>query len=327
MKKTVVFLVILSMLSCCFSFSAYGDNEFVNITLGPPIISSITEEEAAEMFDGMGIDTYTLNADGTVSFSATKDKMAEIKKETMDEVEEMFQETVENSGGTIERIEHNDSLTSISVYVKDDWIISFAAPIYTYAFAIYSTMYQELNGVSQENLTLEVSYFDAETNEIILSQSTDEIFTDEFFSSQDFFSEESEQAEQMEPVVSENMVVEGAGYKIQIVGVHPYVGSDDEMYGAIECIFTNDNAQGISVSDVVSFVAYQNNVQCYKSNLYLSNDYDWDTEYTRVKKGASITAFSAIPLFNDTDPIELEVTLRDEQWNKVASAAFIIDLG
>ena len=325
MKKAFVFFIVLCMV-ISLPLSAFGDNELVDVTLGPPLFGDTTEEEAAEVFEDMGIDTYTINDDGTVSFSVSSEKLEETKKELMDEVEEMLQETIEDSGGIVVRIEHNDDLTSFDVFTRDEWMISFAAPIYTYGFAIFSTIYQELNGVSQEDLTLVVSYINAENNDVILSQSTEEIFTEEFFSSQDSFREETEQDDRREAVITDNMVVESAGYRLQIVGVHPFIGSDNETYGAVECIFSNDNAQGTSVSDVAYFEAYQNDVCCYRSNRYLGNAFDWDTELIKVKNGASITAFSAIPLFNDTDPIELEITLWDNQGNEIERAVFLVEL-
>ena len=306
MKKAFVFFIVLCMV-ISLPLSAFGDNELVDVTLGPPLFGDTTEEEAAEVFEDMGIDTYTINDDGTVSFSVSSEKLEETKKELMDEVEEMLQ-------------------TSFDVCTRDEWMISFAAPIYTYGFAVFSTIYQELNGVSQEDLTLVVSYINAENNDVILSQSTEEIFTEEFFSSQDSFREETEQDDRREAVITDNMVVESAGYRLQIVGVHPFIGSDNETYGAVECIFSNDNAQGTSVSDVAYFEAYQNDVCCYRSNRYLGNAFDWDTELIKVKNGASITAFSAIPLFNDTDPIELEITLWDNQGNEIERAVFLVEL-
>ena len=41
----------------------------------------------------------------------------------------------------------------------------------------------------------------------------------------------------------------------------------------------------------------------------LEKDYDWDTYYTEIKDGATISVFRAIPLHSETAPVELTVKI------------------
>ena len=49
MKKAFVFFIVLCMV-ISLPLSAFGDNELVDVTLGPPLFGDTTEEEAAEVF-------------------------------------------------------------------------------------------------------------------------------------------------------------------------------------------------------------------------------------------------------------------------------------
>ena len=117
------------------------------------------------------------------------------------------------------------------------------------------------------------------------------------------------------------------GYTIQIVGLHKTKDSNGEPMAAAEFLFTNENAEPISFMGVASTVAFQNGIELHKDEMFLEDDYDWDSYDTEIKDGATISVFHAVPLQNETDPVELTVDIIDfSNWTSAASTTVKIDL-
>ena len=56
---------------------------------------------------------------------------------------------------------------------------------------------------------------------------------------------------------------------------------------------------------------FQNGKEMVDSEMYLKNDFDWDSFDTQIKDGATITVFIPKPLDNVDDPVEVRVGLFD----------------
>ena len=96
---------------------------------------------------------------------------------------------------------------------------------------------------------------------------------------------------------------------------------------AAEFLFTNDNAEPISFMSAAQVTAFQNGIELHKDEMFLERDYDWDSFYTEIKDGATISVFRALPLQNEEDPVDIKVDLLDtENWVVSASTTFSIDL-
>ncbi len=128
--------------------------------------------------------------------------------------------------------------------------------------------------------------------------------------------------EQPEPEPTEEApsdTVSANGYTVKVVAVHKTVDSNGDPLAAVELEFTNDNADPVSFMGAAQVAVFQNGVQMRADQLFLENDYDWDSYYTEIKDGATIHVFCAEPLKSD-DPVEVTVDIMDyTKWTSVAS--------
>ena len=121
--------------------------------------------------------------------------------------------------------------------------------------------------------------------------------------------------------------VSSGGVTIKIVAVHKTKDSNGDPMAAAEFLFTNDNAEPISFMSAAQVTAFQNGIELHKDEMFLERDYDWDSFYTEIKDGATISVFRALPLQNEEDPVDIKVDLLDtENWVVSASTTFSIDL-
>ena len=121
--------------------------------------------------------------------------------------------------------------------------------------------------------------------------------------------------------------VSSGGVTIKIVAVHKTKDSNGDPMAAAEFLFTNDNAEPISFMSAAQVTAFQNGIELHKDEMFLERDYDWDSFYTEIKDGATISVFRALPLQNEEDPVDIKVDLLDtENWVVSASTTVSIDL-
>jgi len=103
----------------------------------------------------------------------------------------------------------------------------------------------------------------------------------------------------------------GKGYTVKIVAVHKTVDSYGAPMAAVELEFTNENSDPVSLMFAASIEVFQNGKEMVADEMYLENDFDWDSFDTQIKDGATITAFVPKPLDNAEDPVEVKVGLFD----------------
>lgn len=99
-------------------------------------------------------------------------------------------------------------------------------------------------------------------------------------------------------------------YAVQVLDIKAYQSSDGKYNALIECEFTNNTESPTNMDDMVSFGAYQADIQCYHLMEY-PNGYDMNLKSINVKNGASIIAYDIIPLNNITDDLEFTVYLKE----------------
>lgn len=117
------------------------------------------------------------------------------------------------------------------------------------------------------------------------------------------------------------------GYTVKIVDLHKTKDSNGDPIAATEFLFTNENVEPVSFMGATSITAFQNGIELTKDEMVLEDDYDWDSYYTEIKDGATISVFHAIPLQNETDPVELSVDIMDfSDWSALASTTVKFDL-
>lgn len=138
----------------------------------------------------------------------------------------------------------------------------------------------------------------------------------------------NEQEKTDEPMQESNSdIISANGYTVQIVNLHKTKDSNGEPMAAAEFLFTNENEEPISFMGAISFIAFQNGIELTKDEMFLENDYDWDSYYTEIKDGSKISVFRPIPLQNETVSVELIVEIMDfTNWTSEASTTRKFDL-
>ena len=140
---------------------------------------------------------------------------------------------------------------------------------------------------------------------------------DEFGLSDDTY--DAEDAEQSD-TVSLN------GYTVKVVAVHVTKDSNGDPLAAVELQYTNENAEPMSLMSCTNIKGFQNGIELHKSELFLNRDYDWDSYYTEVKDGATITVFRALPLQNTDDPVEIYVDIYNWSSGDNATVKTVFDI-
>ena len=116
------------------------------------------------------------------------------------------------------------------------------------------------------------------------------------------------------------------GYTVEIVAAHKTEDDNGDPIAAIELLFTNDNSEPAYLMQVADVKLFQGGVEMNKSEMYLTNAYDWDTFYTEVKDGATITVFRAAPLQNPEGEVEIQVSLYNLNGQTIGTASKTITL-
>jgi len=111
------------------------------------------------------------------------------------------------------------------------------------------------------------------------------------------------------------------GVTVKVIAVHKTSDSNGNPIAAIELEFTNDNADPVSFLGVAQAVLFQDGIEMTASELFLENDFDWDSYYTEIKDGATISVFVPAPLKSD-GPVEVKIDIMDyTKWKSVASTS------
>lgn len=117
------------------------------------------------------------------------------------------------------------------------------------------------------------------------------------------------------------------GYTVKIVSAYKTIDSNGDPMAAVELEFTNANSTPASFMSCAQLKGFQNGVELRKDEMFLERDYDWDSYYTEIKAGATISVFRPLPLQNETDPIELSVEIIDiSNGKRLSSASATVEL-
>lgn len=111
------------------------------------------------------------------------------------------------------------------------------------------------------------------------------------------------------------------GYTVQIVGAHLLYGANGDAQVAVELNYTNSNADATSFMNVGQVRVFQNGVEQQSDEMVLGEGFAWDSYYTQIKGGASIPVFIAKPISSETDPIEVNVEIINQNNGKIIAKA------
>lgn len=116
------------------------------------------------------------------------------------------------------------------------------------------------------------------------------------------------------------------GIGIDLIGAYASKDSNGENIVALEFLYSNETPQPLSFMSVGMIRVFQNGVEQSSSQMYLENDYDWDTFYTEVKDGGEINVFHAFPINDINADIEVVFEFWDEESSKIIPYKEIISI-
>lgn len=142
----------------------------VKVTIPADFLEDATQEDLNESVAGNeGIKSVVLNADGSATYTMTKDAHAEMLKELKGEIDAGLEEIVADTDYTFTKIEHNDDYTKFTV-TTDATELNLNDSFAALAFYMFGGMYGAFSGSTPDNI--QVDFVNASTGEVISSSNS-----------------------------------------------------------------------------------------------------------------------------------------------------------
>lgn len=188
MKKVLSLLLslvlILSLTSCADNSTPQTDEEKstdnsaavqvdegllnVDVTLAASFFEDQTEDEIKAAAKEHGYSNCKINADGSVAYTMSKAKHAEM----LNELKAGFDETIagcldgEDKVASFIDIQYNDDFSQIDVYVDADQYTMWDS-LYALTFYITGAYYQAFSGIANDDIDVVVNFVDNATKEVL----------------------------------------------------------------------------------------------------------------------------------------------------------------
>ena len=282
----------------------------VTLTIPAEYAEDITQAELEDLENtDKGVKSATLNEDGSVTYVMTKQKHKELMEEITKTIDKALEEMIgSESTPNITGVEASQDYSEFVITTKNTEI-DLNESFSTMVLYFYSAMYDVWNGTSKDST--HIVFKNEETGDIIYEDN-----------SEDFL-----EMDNSDPVsVEETDVISAGGFTVHYIACHKTSDANGSPMIALEFEFTNDNSEATFFSAAVNVICYQAGIAMYKSEMFLNNDFNWDTQETGIKDGATITVFDPKPLNNETDPVEVEFSISDVfgDFSSLASAKLVI---
>lgn len=128
----------------------------------------LTEEQLQQNVEEGGYESYTLNDDGSVTYTMTNARHQQMLDEYKQSVDETIEECIadEDDVYSISNVEYNDDLTQFDIYV-DAASYSLADSMSAFAFYLLGGYYQVFSGISADDIDITVNFVDQDTEEVL----------------------------------------------------------------------------------------------------------------------------------------------------------------
>ncbi len=151
----------------------------VKITIPKTLLDDATEDELQEGAQESGMDQCVINNDGSVTYTMTAAKHAELLQELSASLEASFSAFMEgdNPVYSFVSIDHTDDFSKIDIYVNDlynEW-----DSIYALTFYLSGAYYQSFAGVATNDIDVTVNFINNDTKEILNTASYKEFLNNE----------------------------------------------------------------------------------------------------------------------------------------------------
>ena len=164
MKKWIALLLTAAL---CLSLCACGE-ETVEVTMPAVLFSDQTAEEICADAEERGIESCTVNEDGSVTYQMSESKHEEMKAEMETAVRKSCAALLEGDDAvaSFKRMEISEDLAAFDVYV-DRAQYTVWDTFSSFVFYIGSAYYQIFAGVPQDEVDVVVQYIDEATGEVL----------------------------------------------------------------------------------------------------------------------------------------------------------------
>ncbi len=151
----------------------------VDVTLPASFFSDMTEEEIKAGAEENGYSSYSVNDDGSVTYTTTKSQHADMLKEMKSGLDETIQDLIEGDEAVASflSIDYTDDISEVKVYVDPETYSEFDS-FSALTFYMTGAMYQSFEGVQPEEIDVVVYFIDNETKEVIDTASYKEFAKD-----------------------------------------------------------------------------------------------------------------------------------------------------
>lgn len=168
MKRFVSQLIVIIMV---IGLCACGEKD-EQITVPASFFDEMTEDEIMDAAKEEGFKSCVVNEDGSVTYTMTAKKKAEILKEYEDSVDESINKLLEGDGKveSFTDIKYTNNFDEFDVYV-DSSKYSLFDNLYVLTFYISGAYCQIFNGVSLDKIDVKVNFIDKDNNEVLYSGS------------------------------------------------------------------------------------------------------------------------------------------------------------
>lgn len=149
---------------------ADSDPAIVNVNVYSYLVKDKSEEEIRQIAEENGYVDFAINEDGSVTFSMTEEKRLEKVNEFQTNIYATVDEIMNLDTKIFQKIDCDDSLTQIKMYVaKDNFSVMYA--MYGSLFLNDCASYQAFSGIPSERFDLFIDYVDSETEEVVYQSS------------------------------------------------------------------------------------------------------------------------------------------------------------
>jgi hypothetical protein len=143
----------------------------VEVTLPELFFQGQTEQDIAANAREAGASDYTINADGSVTYTMSKAAHDEAVQEMRDGIDSTIQETVNESPNVFKSVTYNDAVSKFEVTVdKDAYEADMGAGFIGFNLGLSGTYYQMFQGVPTDDREVVINFIDASTNEVFDTQ-------------------------------------------------------------------------------------------------------------------------------------------------------------
>ena len=182
MKKFLSVLLLIAMainFTACTSSNEENDSWIhkgwfsVSITYPASIFKDDADEDIAEYAEKYDCKDYSVNDDGSVTFKMSKSHYKDLLQDSRTQIDETISDFLDgdNKISRFQSITYNDDFSEINIYIDYSADIGLGDMINEYiaisTLYLYSTLYQNLSGIPNDDVQANIFMIDSETNEIV----------------------------------------------------------------------------------------------------------------------------------------------------------------